>query len=88
MDWQRRNFPLVLTLAAACVTPVFGQAFSGSESVRSIPDFSGMGPWASGFEPLSWSDRARQPSRREKHGRHPQAAGDYPIYSEPSPRRW
>jgi hypothetical protein len=50
MDLQWRSFPLVLTLAAAFVTPAFGQP---SESAKSIPDFSGT--WLHtlpGFEPL------------------------------------
>jgi hypothetical protein len=52
MDLQRRDFSLILALAAAVVTPVFGQS-GGSESGRSIPDFSGT--WLHtlpGFEPL------------------------------------
>jgi hypothetical protein len=51
MVW--RNFPLHLTLAAAVVTPAFGQAISGSERAQPIPDFSGI--WLHtlpGFEPL------------------------------------
>jgi hypothetical protein len=62
MDLQWRNFPLALTLAAAVVTPAFGQAVaptlgpanSVSESAESIPDFSGF--WVHplpGFEPLA-----------------------------------
>jgi hypothetical protein len=52
MDLQRRNFPLVLTLAAAFVTPAFGQG--GSGSAESIPDFSGRWAHANpGFEPLA-----------------------------------
>ena len=50
MDLQWRSFPLVLTLAAAFVTPALGQP---SESAKSIPDFSGT--WLHtlpGFEPL------------------------------------
>src|SRR6266436_5188708 len=61
MDLQWRNFPLVLTLAAVAATPAFGQAaapavgpaIGGSESAKSIPDFSGV--WLHtlpGFEPL------------------------------------
>src|ERR1700693_3887703 len=38
MDLRWRNFPLVLTLAAAFVTPAYGQ----SERAESIPDFSGI----------------------------------------------
>jgi hypothetical protein len=52
MDLQRRNLPLALALAAAVVTPVFGQS-GGSESAKSTPDFSGT--WLHtlpGFEPL------------------------------------
>jgi hypothetical protein len=52
MDLRRRNLPLALALAAAVVTPVFGQS-GGSESAKSIPDFSGT--WLHtlpGFEPL------------------------------------
>ena len=50
MDLQRRNFALLLTLAAAFVTPAFGQ----SGSAQSIPDFSGIWAHANpGFEPLS-----------------------------------
>ncbi|MEA2824001.1 MAG: hypothetical protein QOF03_483 [Alphaproteobacteria bacterium] len=52
MGLQRRNLPLALALAVAGVTPVFGQS-GGSESAKSIPDFSGT--WLHtlpGFEPL------------------------------------
>ncbi len=50
MDLRRRNFPLVLALAAAFVTPIFGQ----SEGAESIPDFSGIWIHANpGFEPLA-----------------------------------
>src|SRR5678815_3679759 len=49
MDLQWRNFPLVIALAAAVVTP-FGQ----SESAEATPDFSGIWAHANpGFEPLS-----------------------------------
>ena len=57
----RRDFLLVVTLAAAAATPAYGQAVaptvgpanSGKESTASIPDFSGI--WVHsipGFEPL------------------------------------
>ncbi len=49
MDLQRQNFPLVLALAAAVVTP----ALSKSESSKAVPDLSGI--WLHtlpGFEPL------------------------------------
>src|SRR5215471_12385478 len=61
MDSQWRNFSLVFAVAAAVVTPTFGQAGaptlgpagSGEEAAPSIPDFSGI--WLHtlpGFEPL------------------------------------
>jgi hypothetical protein len=61
MNLQRRNFLLVVTLAAATASPAFGQAVaptvgpanSGKQSAASIPDFSGI--WVHsipGFEPL------------------------------------
>jgi hypothetical protein len=62
MTLKRRDFLLAMTLAAAAVTPVFGQAVaptvapanSGKESAASVPDFSGMWVHGSipGFEPL------------------------------------
>src|SRR5262245_35460548 len=49
MDSRRRNFALLITVAAAFVTPVLGQ----SERAASIPDFSGIWAHANpGFEPL------------------------------------
>ena len=76
MDSQWRNFPLVFTLAAAVVTPAFGQAVaptvgpagSGEESPAPIPDFWGL--WVHGlpgFEPLpsgptALVNRARRPN--------------------------
>jgi hypothetical protein len=79
MDWQRRNFPLVLTLAAAFVTPVLGQT-GGSESAESIPDFSGI--WAHGlpgFEPLSSGPTALVNRSRRENGTGDilKLAGDY-----------
>ena len=50
MDPQWRNFTLVLAFAAVVATPVLGD---GSETAKSIPDFSGV--WLHtlpGFEPL------------------------------------
>ena len=50
MDLQWRNFSLLFAVAAAVVTPAFGQQ---SESAESIPDLSGI--WLHtlpGFEPL------------------------------------
>ena len=61
----RRNFLILVTLAAAAVTPGLGQA---APSTASIPDFSGL--WAHpslpGFEPLasgptSLTNRVRRP---------------------------
>ena len=49
MDLQWRNFPLVLALTAAVVTPAIGQ----SERASALPDFSGIWAHANpGFEPL------------------------------------
>ena len=68
MDLQRRNFPLVLTLAAAFVTPTFGQ----SGSAESIPDFSGIWIHANpGFEPL-----ASGPTALVNRARRPNGTGD------------
>src|ERR1700724_496397 len=63
MTLQRRDFLLVVTLAAAAATPAFGQAVaptvaptnSGKVSAASTPDFSGMWVHGSipGFEPLA-----------------------------------
>jgi hypothetical protein len=62
MTLQRRDLLLVVSLATAVATPVFGQALaptvavanSGEESTASIPDFSGTWIHGSipGFEPL------------------------------------
>jgi hypothetical protein len=79
MDLQWRNVPLALTLAAAVVTPAFGQAVttpapanSASESAESIPDFSGF--WVHplpGFEPLSSG-----PTALVNRSRRPNGTGD------------
>src|SRR5215471_18331801 len=60
MNFQRRDFLLVATLAAAVATPVFGQAVepalapnSGKENATSVPDLSGIwGRWFN-LEPRS-----------------------------------
>jgi hypothetical protein len=62
MTLQRRDLFLVVSLATAAATPVFGQALaptvavanSGKESTASVPDFSGTWIHGSipGFEPL------------------------------------
>jgi hypothetical protein len=68
MDLRWRNFPLVLTLAAASVTPAFGQ----SESAQSIPDLSGIWEHANpGFEPL-----ASGPTALINRSRRPNGTGD------------
>src|SRR3979490_1751451 len=80
MDSQWRNFPLVFTLAAAVVTPAFGQAVAppvgpagnGEESAASIPDFSGI--WVHslpGFEPLPSG-----PTALVNRSRRPNGTGD------------
>ena len=87
MDSQWRNFPLVVTLAAAVVTPAFGQAVtptvgpagSGEEGATSIPDFGGL--WVHGlpgFEPLPSGPTALvNRSRRDGIGDLLQLVGDY-----------
>src|SRR5581483_6799502 len=65
MDLCWRNFPVVLTIAATAVTPVFGAA---REHAASIPDLSGIWVHANpGFEPLrsgptSLVNRSRRPN--------------------------
>jgi len=50
MDLQRRNFPFVLTLAIAAMTPAFGAA---GDTAKTFPDLSGIWLHANpGFEPL------------------------------------
>lgn len=69
MDSQWRNFPFVLTLAAAVVTPAFGQNESAESS---IPDFLGMWMHANpGFEPL-----ASGPTALVNRSRRPNGTGD------------
>jgi hypothetical protein len=88
MYLQWRNFPLVFTLAAAVVTPAFGQAVAptvgaangGSEGAESIPDFSGF--WVHplpGFEPLSSGPTALVNQARRPNGTGDilKLAGDY-----------
>ena len=65
MDLQRRNFALVLTLAAAVVTPTFGQ----SERAASLPDFAGIWAHANpGFEPLSSGPTSLVNQKRRPNG--------------------
>jgi hypothetical protein len=88
MDSQWRNFPLVFALAAAVVTPAFGQAVApkvgptngGSESAEEIPDFSGIWVHAlPGFEPLSSGPTALVNRSRRENGTGDilKLAGDY-----------
>src|SRR6516162_2926682 len=88
MNLQWRNFPLTFALAAAAVTPAFGQAVaatvgpagSGEENGASIPDFSGR--WEHGipgFEPLASGptalvNRSRLPNGKSNPS---QLVGDY-----------
>src|SRR6516164_2259836 len=84
----QRDFLLVVTLAAAAATPVFGQsvaptvgsANSGKESGASIPDISGkwLHPSIPGFEPLSSGPTSVvNRSRRNGTGNINQLVGDY-----------
>ena len=84
----QRDFLLVVTLAAATATPVFGQstapalgsANSGRESGASIPDISGkwLHPSIPGFEPLSSGPTSVvNRSRRNGTGNINQLVGDY-----------
>jgi hypothetical protein len=87
MNSQRRNFLLVVTLAAAAAAPAFGQAVaptvgaanSGKAGAASIPDFSGI--WVHsipGFEPLpSGPTSLVNRSRRNGIGDLLQLVGDY-----------
>jgi hypothetical protein len=73
---QRRDFPLVLTLVAAVVTPALGQtvgsAIGGSECGKSVPDFVGIWVHAKpGFEPL-----ASGPTVLVNRSRRPNGTGD------------
>ena len=89
MNLQRRNFLLVVTLAAAAASPAFGQAVapavgpanSGKQNVASIPDFSGI--WVHsipGFEPLpSGPTSLVNRSRRNGVSNLLELVGDYTI---------
>src|SRR5215467_16023887 len=77
MTLQRRNFFLVVTLAAATATFAFGQtapptvglANSANESAESIPDLSGI--WVHsipGFEPLASGPTALVNRSRRENG--------------------
>src|SRR5437764_3678231 len=68
MDLQWRDFPLVFTVAAAFVTPAFGQG----ERAQSMPDLSGIWEHANpGFEPL-----ASGPTALINRSRRPNGTGD------------
>src|ERR1700682_2829815 len=88
MNVRRRNFLLLVTLAAAAATPGLGQtgvptvasADSGTHNTASIPDFSGMWghPWLPGFEPVaSGPTSLTNRSRRNGTGNILQLVGDY-----------
>jgi len=88
MHLRWRNFPLLLTLAAAFVTPAFGQeaapavglAMGGSDGAQSIPDFSGSWLHANpGFEPLPFGPTALINRSRRENGTGDilRLAGDY-----------
>src|SRR5258706_7369763 len=69
MDLRWRDFPVVLVLAAAFVTPVFGQAAPEGGSKGSVPDFSGI--WLHtlpGFEPLPSGPTALVNKSRRENG--------------------
>jgi hypothetical protein len=77
MNMRRRNFLLLVALAAAAATPVLGQA---AAPTASIPDFSGLWahPWLPGFEPLaSGPTSLTNRSRRNGVGNILQLVGDY-----------
>jgi hypothetical protein len=87
MNLQRRDFLLVVTLAAAAAAPAFGQVVtpaagpdnSGKAGAASIPDFSGI--WVHsipGFEPLpSGPTSLVNRSRRNGIGNLLELVGDY-----------
>jgi hypothetical protein len=70
MDFKWRNFPLVLTLAAAFMTPAFGQSSAAdSKNNKSVPDLSGI--WLHtlpGFEPLPSGPTALINRSRRENG--------------------
>ena len=78
MNMRRRNFLLLVTLAALAVTPGLGQA--AAPSAKSIPDFSGywVHPSIPGFEPLaSGPTSLTNRSRRDGMNNILQLVGDY-----------
>ncbi len=81
MNARRRNFLLLVTVAAAAATPGLGQtAAPAAGSAVSVPDFSGMWahPWLPGFEPLaSGPTSLRNRSRRNGVSNPVQLVGDY-----------
>jgi hypothetical protein len=89
MKLQRRNFPFLVTLAAAAATPALGQAVppavapvsSATQRIASMPDFSGMWvhPYFPGVEPPASGpgpvlNRSRRPNGT---GNSSQFVGDY-----------
>jgi len=92
MNSQWRNFPLTFALAAAVVTPAFGQAVappvgpsgSAEENGASIPDFSGR--WEHGipgFEPLASGPTALVNRLRRPDGTGNNARGTVGDYTNP-----
>jgi hypothetical protein len=89
MTLQRRDFLLVVTVAAAVATPAFGQAVaqtvapagSATQSIASTPDFSGIWihPYFPGVEPpASGPGPVLNKSRRQNGvGNSSQFVGDY-----------
>ena len=88
MNLQRRDFLLVVTLAAAAAAPAFGQVAtpaagpvnSGKAGAASVPDFSGV--WTHsipGFEPLASGPTAlvNRSRRANGTGENAQLVGDY-----------
>jgi hypothetical protein len=84
MNMQRRNFSLLVTLAAAAVTPALGQAAapasSAAQSAAAIPDFSGTWVYlfCCGFQPpLSGPGPVANSSRRNGASDRYRYVGDY-----------
>jgi hypothetical protein len=76
MKARRRNFLLLVTLAAMAAAPGFGQAAPAA----TMPDFSGMWahPWLPGYEPLaSGPTSLTNRSRRDGVSNPLQLVGDY-----------
>jgi hypothetical protein len=86
MNMQRRRFLLLVTLAAAAVTPALGQAVApaagtaNTQGAAAIPDVSGIWwhPSLPGFEPPASGPRpVTNRSRRNGVSNYDQLVGDY-----------